>query len=418
MKSLLRRTARIWNLRRLKMTNSSKQISQLDVCSYVYDGMPDWLPAYLTTPVTVSLIFLSVINLLMSACTIFLNVLVMIAVKTSPRLKTNCNMLLASLAGTDLITGAIGQPLTVAKQIRRLGGSSVDSYSVCLLEGAGTITSVTASIQHLALLSIERYLAIMHPYKYSEIITKHRLVASAVTVWSVAALMTVLTYLFSLNNVFNSVFRVFLIVASISILIFCQIAVYREARSQMLKIASQQISKEARETFLKEKKALNTTRIVIGVVLLSFVPLFLFRLFMMPLLGSPAMKFVMEYAFRSLALCNSVCNPLIYCARNKEFRKAFKRLLCKQCHLQPNWNFKDNAKWPSKMMCKTMNAVHVDVWPHRKGCGKKRFHKRTISIVISINHPSPPLYHGGGMNLRLRRREYNIDFGGGDRHVC
>ena len=82
------------------MTNSSKQISQLDVCSYVYDGMPDWLSAYLTTPVTVLLIFLSVINLLMSACTIFLNVLVMIAVRTSPRLKTNCNMLLASLAGT------------------------------------------------------------------------------------------------------------------------------------------------------------------------------------------------------------------------------------------------------------------------------------------------------------------------------
>lgn len=49
---------------------------------------------------------------------------------------------------------------------------------------------------------------------------------------------------------------------------------------------------------------------------------------------------------------------------------------------------------------------------------KKRFHKRTISIVISINHPTPPLYHGGGMNLRLRPREYNIDFGGGDRHVC
>ena len=38
------------------------------------------------------------------------------------------------------------------------------------------------------------------------------------------------------------------------------------------------------------------------------------------------------------------------------------------------------------MMCKGMNAVHVHVWPHRKGCGKK---KRTISIVISMNHPTP-----------------------------
>ena len=44
---------------------------------------------------------------------------------------------------------------------------------------------------------------------------------------------------------------------------------------------------------------------------------------------------------------------------------------------------------------------------------EKRFHKRTISIVISINHPtSSPLYHGGGMNLRVRSREYNINFVG------
>ena len=44
---------------------------------------------------------------------------------------------------------------------------------------------------------------------------------------------------------------------------------------------------------------------------------------------------------------------------------------------------------------------------------EKRFHKRTISIVISINHPTPsPLYYSGGMNLRVRPREYNINFVG------
>ena len=32
---------------------------------------------------------------------------------------------------------------------------------------------------------------------------------------------------------------------------------------------------------------------------------------------------------------------------------------------------------------------------------EKRFHKRTISIVISNNHPTPfPLYHGGGMDIK------------------
>ena len=164
-------------------SNSSKQISQLDVCSNALDWMPEWRPAYLTTPVTASLIFLSVINLLVSPCSILLNVLVIVAVKTSPRLKTNHHILLASLAGTDLLTGAISQPLVIAEEIYLLKGSSVNSYSVCLLRNLSTITAVTpviASLQHLALLSIERYLAITYPFKYLELITELRLTASVV----------------------------------------------------------------------------------------------------------------------------------------------------------------------------------------------------------------------------------------------
>ena len=319
-------------------SNSSKQISPLDFCSNVLDWMPEWKPAYLTTPVTASLIFLSVINLLVSPCSILLNVLVIVAVKTSPRLKTNHHILLASLAGTDLLTGAISQPLLIAEEIYLLKGSSLNSYSFCFLKNVSVITDMTpviASLQHLALLSIERYLAITYPFKYLELITELRLTASVVTVWAVAALLTVLTSVYTVNNAFILNFRRVITVASISILIFCHFAVYREARSQILKIATQQISTEARAVFLKEKKTLNTTTMVIGVVFLSFVPLIIFRPVLKSLIGPPAWKFVLLYALKSLALCNSVCNPLIYCARNREFRKAFERLLRRQSQMGP-----------------------------------------------------------------------------------
>ena len=319
-------------------SNSSKQISRLDFCSNVLDWMPEWKPAYLTTPVTASLIFLSVINLLVSPCSILLNVLVIVAVKTSPRLKTNHHILLASLAGTDLLTGAISQPLLIAEEIYLLKGSSLNSYSFCFLRNVSAITGMTpviASLQHLALLSIERYLAITYPFKYLELITELPLNASVVTVWAVATLFTVLTSVYTVNNAFILNFRRVITVANISILIFCHFAVYREARSQILKIATQQISTEAREVFLKEKKALNTTTMVIGVVFLSFVPLIIFRPVLKSLIGPPPWKFVLLYALKSLALCNSVCNPLIYCARNREFRKAFERLLRRQSQMGP-----------------------------------------------------------------------------------
>ena len=314
--------------------NASEQVSQLVVCSqYIHDEMPEWKSAYLTIPVTASMIFSSVINLIVSPCTVVLNVLVMTAVKTSPRLKSNYHILLASLAGTDFMTGALAQPLFVAARMYRLSGSSA-SYKVCLLNNISTITSVfciTASILHLVLLSVERYVTITFPYKCLEIITKRRLISSAVFVWSFAALTVALP----VKDIFTFSFRPFIIVVSISTLIFCHIAVYRDARAQMRKIKSQQVSKEAREVFVKEKKAMNTTTIVIGVVLFSFLPIILQRFMFISLLSSPAIKVVTEYACRSLMLCNSVCNPLIYCARNREFRKAFGRLLRKQSQMGP-----------------------------------------------------------------------------------
>ena len=318
--------------------NFSKEPSQSYICSFSLDSMPEWRPNYLTGGMSASLISISVINLLVSPSTVLLNILVMIAVKTTPRLRNNCNILLASLAGTDLIVGALSQPLFVADQIYRLTGN-FESHSVCALNfvgGSSAVFCVTASTQHLAILSIERYIAICYPYKYPKMVTKRSLGATVVFAWSAAVFLTGLMVIYTINNTLALVLHRFVVIASISILIFCQTAVYREACIQMRKIKAQQISMEAKQTFLKEKKALGTTTIVIGVLLFSYVPLIVFRLVLNPLLSSPVVEFALEAAFRSLVFCNSVCNPLIYCVRNSEFRRAFKRQLSKQNQIQPD----------------------------------------------------------------------------------
>jgi len=72
---------------------------------------------------SVALISVTVVNLLVSPLTIFLNVLIILAVKTTPQLRDEYNALLACLAGTGIMTGALGQPLFIAEQIYRLTGS-------------------------------------------------------------------------------------------------------------------------------------------------------------------------------------------------------------------------------------------------------------------------------------------------------
>ena len=113
----------------------------------------------------------------------------MIAVKTTPQLRNKYNALLVCLAGTDTATGALGQPLFIAELIYRLTGSPASEF--CIIPHAARRLSrafVLISPQHLALISIERYISIKFPFKYDVMVTKRRLIVSVVLAWSLVFL--------------------------------------------------------------------------------------------------------------------------------------------------------------------------------------------------------------------------------------
>ena len=142
-------------------------------------------------------------------------------------------------------------------------------------------------------------------------------------------------FFFYENDVLRFILSLLTKFLSISILIFCRIATYYEARNQMRQIKTQQISSAAAATFLKERKALKTTTFVIGVVLMCYIPNGLFRVVIVPLISSPKTFLAIESLILTLLFCNSVFNPVIYCARSREYRRAFKKLLRRANYVQP-----------------------------------------------------------------------------------
>ena len=68
-------------------------------------------------------IIIIIINTITFPCTVLLSLRVIKAVKTTPRLRTNRNFLLACLAVIDALTGLLGQPLFVLWKIFVLFGS-------------------------------------------------------------------------------------------------------------------------------------------------------------------------------------------------------------------------------------------------------------------------------------------------------
>ena len=119
-----------------------------------------------STEASVVAVFLIVISIITAPVTSLLNGLVIIAVKTKSRLKTNSNIALACLATTDCLMGVFGQSTYIAKNMAMLQAEA--SYTYCFIRQLHNFVLkvlARASLLHLALSYLDRYIAIKHPYK-------------------------------------------------------------------------------------------------------------------------------------------------------------------------------------------------------------------------------------------------------------
>ena len=280
------------------------------------------------------LVFIAVFSIITCPLTIVLNALVIIAVTTKHRLNTNTNIALACLSTTDLTMGVIGQPLSISKTIAELQGNTSGTYCVrTLLATIALRVLSSVSLSHLAMMNVERYIAIKHALKYETIVTKNRLVCLSSLLWVAELPLTV-----PLSVVDNKLyFRVDNFVTSLCIgtIFFCQVLLYHETSRHQKQIANQQVSLEAREKFLKEKKASKLTATVLFFLILCYLPFIVARaLVSNHVIKSVNLAYIALFTGRAAAVLNSLLNPIIFCVRIKQFRVAFIQLMFKKDHTE------------------------------------------------------------------------------------
>ena len=153
--------------------------------------MPAWQKEYLENEDTKKhLVVLASIDLAAIIPTILLNALVIFAVATRRRLRNNSTILLACLAGADLLTGFIALPIAFSLELKRLLNVGPflpleKTFNVIIL------MLFCVSLSHVAVISIERYIAVKEPLRYEDIFTKKRLIFSVVLIWAFTLLMTI-----------------------------------------------------------------------------------------------------------------------------------------------------------------------------------------------------------------------------------
>ena len=227
------------------------------------------------------LVALASIDLAAIIPTILLNALVIFAVATRRRLRNNSTILLACLAGADLLTGFITLPIAFSLELKRL----LNVGPFCPLEKTFNVIMLMvscASLSCLVVISIERYIAVKEPLRYQDIVTKKRLRLSVVLIWAFTLLMTINEIVLTLIDSERGFYSIYLkiayviqsafVVLSIIVISLSYGYIYSETRRQIKRLQTEQLPQEEVQRIKKDRKAATTLAIILIALVISYLP--------------------------------------------------------------------------------------------------------------------------------------------------
>lgn len=314
------------------MTNDSSP--RIEECNYVPAHV--WRRVDLTEVTYKNALAVCSINSIGVVPTVLLNALVIFAVSTRRRLRTNSNILLACLAGTDLLVGLVIQPLAVAMQMKRMFGIG----PFCRLEKAYTVAiagSGLASLVHLVIISIDRFIAIKEPLRYLDIVTKQRIKTGELSAWAVTVFVTIHEIVLAAIDSENNSYSIYLKVSGAILFSICALFVvvivilyayiFSEIRRQETRIQTEQVPQEEVKRIKNDNKAAITLAIILGTLLLSYLPgLIGFVVIVSNWDNTVQRRILSDWSATCISLA-SLFNPVVYCWRMKKLRRAFLEIL-------------------------------------------------------------------------------------------
>ena len=281
-------------------------------------------PNSLHTPLLVLEI---VLNAVLSMVAVAGNSLWIAAYAKTPSLQTPLNMCLLSLASVGLFNGVVMEPLIISDSVYFLACPS----TTCSLENivSGIVTLVgDSTLQNIAVICIDRYIAILHSAKYSQWVSKTRIF--------IAFFVYALFRLFLSACVFTGMIDyhalvISSIVFSMVIIIFTSVRMFIRIH-RLGSVAVGPVNPEEERRKAQERKVAKTVGWLIGISGLCYAPALGYFFANIATTVDGQLHSILWRYIETVMMLNAVLNFSVYFSRHKDKRMAVRKVISDACN--------------------------------------------------------------------------------------
>ncbi|XP_068692364.1 melanocyte-stimulating hormone receptor-like [Montipora foliosa] len=255
-----------------------------------------------------------ILNLLLSPITCAGNFIIVYVIWKSRDLHSPFFFLLGCLAGADFLVGVICQPSLAARRIAELQGDPSLICPLSMLQSMSAWITGGVSLFILALVSIDRLLALTLHLRYNSIVTVSRMCFAVLLIWVAAA--TTYSLRFAVTN--WKIIPLLWLLITFLVIAFCTYKIFHIVGKHRRQIREQNMVMNVGANASNELKCRKSA------------PMFFMS--MVSILADNIIGYTrsvkIAYDFSTTAVfINSLWNPVVYCWRIREIRQAVKSVL-------------------------------------------------------------------------------------------
>ena len=263
-----------------------------------------------------TIIATSIINSITALVAAVGNTLVISLFCKYPTLRKPSNILIISLCFSDALSGYIIQPLLVFRRISNLWNKQ--GCVARMMYIYGSFYCLMVSLGNVALISMDRCLAIHKPFLYQAKASKHKYITIVVSLWVLFALCIGLPHVAN-----HSTKRVILIMSASTTAI--SLSAIAMSYSTIYITVQKQREQMKLQTALVQRT--NVTFMIVIILIICYA-LNMILMFFRGIAGDNYMTLLtLDTWADTLVLVNSSINPFLYCLKMSDFKEALKKLL-------------------------------------------------------------------------------------------